>query len=179
MSLDQSFYSESSDDSTSSSEESKTETYEIEPRQVRPGPSTSGDDNGDDGVENGKKSRGKNKVYDMVVDQLTLNEAIDFVKTFDSTKWTRADTRKTQEGEKRFYTCQKGCQKRIFILLNAENEYASVYASDNAHQHAKNKTNTTLPNDTRDKVYELLEIGMTKNRHILREIERNNLTIIT
>ena len=114
MSLD---YSISSESSTESIVDSNTETYEIGPRpsipvQSQSQPHNRADDTEDDIDENvveTKKGRGKNKVYDMIPGQITLKEAIEFVQTYDSTKWTRAYTRKTQEGEKHFYTCQKGC----------------------------------------------------------------------
>ena len=108
-----------------------TETYEIELRQTNPTTSNSSPahtDTYEDCIT--KKGRGKNKIYDPIIEKINLNEALDYIKNYDSVKWTRADTRKTNEGKKRFYICHKSCPKRIFILLNAENEFVSIYASN-------------------------------------------------
>ncbi|RNA26872.1 RNA-directed DNA polymerase from mobile element jockey-like [Brachionus plicatilis] len=42
-----------------------------------------------------------------MVEGLQLTEATQYIIQLDSVKWTSADTRKTKEGEKRFYTCLK------------------------------------------------------------------------
>lgn len=182
MSLDDTFSSVSSEESDSSSDDSTTETYEIEPRAaaiptaIPTQPSTSNESSQDAVVT---KKRGRNKVYELTTECQSIKDAIDFVKSLDSVKWTRSDTRKTQEGEKRFYTCIKGCPKRLYILLNAENENASVYVSDDEHEHQTRRKETTLPTETRDKVHELLQMGTTKSRQILKELERKNLPMIT
>ncbi|RNA08428.1 hypothetical protein BpHYR1_007926 [Brachionus plicatilis] len=61
-----------------------------------------------------------------------------------------ADTRKTQEDEKRFYTFLKGCLKRLFLLLNTISENVSVFVSNDEHQHEETnkEANTTLPKET-------------------------------
>ncbi|RNA19368.1 hypothetical protein BpHYR1_053818 [Brachionus plicatilis] len=52
-----------------------------------------------------KNSWRKNRDYQLMVEGLQLTEATQYITQLDSVKWTRANTRKTQEGEKRFYTC--------------------------------------------------------------------------
>ncbi|RNA41944.1 hypothetical protein BpHYR1_047420 [Brachionus plicatilis] len=81
-----------------------------------------------------------------MVEGLQLTEATQYITQLDSVKWTRADTRKIQEGEKRFYTCLKGCPKRLFLLLNAESENVSVFVSNDEHQHEETnkEASTTL-----------------------------------
>ncbi|RNA29350.1 hypothetical protein BpHYR1_032047 [Brachionus plicatilis] len=48
-----------------------------------------------------KNSRGKNRDYQLMVEGFQLMEATQYITQLDSLKWTRADTRKTQEGEKK------------------------------------------------------------------------------
>ncbi|RNA29657.1 hypothetical protein BpHYR1_026585 [Brachionus plicatilis] len=78
-----------------------------------------------------------------MVEDLQLTEATQYITQLDSVKWTRADTRKIR---KRFYTCLKGCPKRLFLLLNAESENVNVFVSNDEHQHEETnkEASTTL-----------------------------------
>ncbi|RMZ98268.1 hypothetical protein BpHYR1_044982, partial [Brachionus plicatilis] len=81
---------------------SSEETYEVAPRQTRP-ISPSECNKAAFVLQTVKNSRGKNRDYQLMVEGLQLTEATQYITQLDSEKWTRADTRKTQEGEKRFY----------------------------------------------------------------------------
>ncbi|RMZ94100.1 hypothetical protein BpHYR1_023429 [Brachionus plicatilis] len=80
----------------------------------------------------------QNKEYDLHETYESLDLAIDAVNNF-SEKWTRGCTRKTQEGEKRFYTCRKQCPKRLYILLNNEDHKVSIHISNDQHENHDNK----------------------------------------
>ena len=158
MTQNESFSSYSSEDSDSSTEATTTEAYEIVPRENLQAtlPCTFNHAQADL-VENQnalRKKRGKNKDYELKIECQSLKKAIDYINQQDSVKWTRSDTRRTNEGEKRFYNCLKECFKRLYLLLTADTELTSVYVSNDQHQHSDepNAFEKSLPKETRVKI---------------------------
>ncbi|RNA29058.1 hypothetical protein BpHYR1_028941 [Brachionus plicatilis] len=168
MIQNESFSSDSSEDSDSSTEATTNETYEIVPRENLQAtlPCTSNQ------AQAQEKPR-ENKDYELQIECQSLAEAIDYINQLDSVKWTRPDIRRTNEGET---IAQKSVQKD-YLLLTTGTELTSVYPSNDQHHYSDepNAYETSLPIETRDKIYELLNMGLTKNKNILREIERQNL----
>ncbi|RNA28744.1 hypothetical protein BpHYR1_025007 [Brachionus plicatilis] len=91
------------DPKSEDTEPSSEEKYEVAPRQTR-SISPSECNKAAFVQQTVKNSRGKNRDYQLMIEGLQLTEATQYIPQLDSVKWTRADTQKIQEGEKRFYT---------------------------------------------------------------------------
>ena len=87
----------------------------------------------------------------------------------------------TKQGDKICYTC-KGyprCPKRMQLTLDPESSDVHVHVSTDAHDHHLIATTKGLNPSSKAKVLELLSVGVTQPRKILKELEKNNLPPLT
>ena len=128
-----------------------------------------------------KKSRGKSKIYEEVTRYSSLiKEAVN--KGFCNQRWVRSVKRTTKEGDKIFFTCSghPRCPRSLYILLDPDCDDAVIYVSDNCHDHTTVETiKKKISSSSREKVLELIDMGVTQPRKILKELEKANLPMLT
>ncbi len=123
-----------------------------------------------------------NKDYDYISTHSDLESA---KKAIDegliaNQYWTRGNKYSTKSGDKICYTCRSfvKCPKRMYLLLDTENQDVHAYVSTDNHAH---ETISKLRLDTvsKQKVLELIDSGVVQPRRILRELEKHNLPRLT
>ena len=95
--------------------------------------------------------------------------------------WTRGIKYSTKQGEKICFTC-KGfprCAKRMQMFLDPESQDVNIYVSADEHNHSAIISGVKLDPRSRAKVLELLDVGVTKPRRILKELSKCNLPMLT
>lgn len=98
---------------------------------------SSGSESEDQGAP--KTKRGRNKLWVFLHNFSKLKEAEDFVNSENT--WSRKFTRMTEEGQKRFYRCNKvqkkgpQCAAELHLLFDSGTENVFVYHTDADHNH--------------------------------------------
>ena len=128
-----------------------------------------------------RKKRGKSKKYTKLATYDSIETALKTINdsTIDGIKWVRKNRKNTHEGEKIFFRCEANCPKVLYILLHAENNKPSILISNDMHQHKKANGKTILPKPTREKVVELMSLGITKPLAILDTLKECDVPQIT
>ena len=123
-----------------------------------------------------KKSRGKTRdyeFYDTYVSFVKAKEAID--RGVDGQHWVRSYKRTTKKGDKMYYRCPRS----LYVLLDPTNDDAYIYITNNNHDHDVEAKNKRLNEDSKAKVLEMIEIGVTEPRRIIKELDKCNLPLLT
>ena len=122
---------------------------------------------------------GKGTNKDYVIERtyssmIEAKAAIDAGEVADQ-HWTRGTSYTTNEGDKICFTCKRHpkCPKRMQLLLDPKSEdvLASVSTDDHSHNILPTGRSPFLNPETRAKVLELIESGVTKPKKILTQLE--------
>ncbi len=129
-----------------------------------------------------KKSRGKTRdyeFYDTYVSFVKAKEAID--RGIDGQHWVRSYKRTTNKGDKIYYRCPRfiKCPRSLYVLLDPTNDDAHIYITNNNHDHDVEAKSKRLNEDSKAKVLEMIEIGVTEPRRIIKELDKCNLPLLT
>ena len=128
-------------------------------------------------------TKGSNKEYVL---EKTYSNMIEAKKGIDAGEvgdqhWTRGPSYNTNEGSKVCFTCRRypKCPKRMQLLLDPNSQDVLVSVSTDEHSHIAMGRLPALNPQSRAKVLELLESGVTKPRKILVQLESNGLPRIS
>ena len=127
--------------------------------------------------------KGLNKIYEFAQTYSSMQSAVEGLnaKEISGQLWTRGQMYETKQGDKICYTC-KGyprCPKRMQLTLDPESSDVHVHVSTDAHDHHLIATTKGLNPSSKAQVLELLSVGVTQPRKILKELEKNNLPPLT
>ena len=130
--------------------------------------------------ENGR-TKGSNKDYDFVKTYESLVKARIGVaeREIGGKCWTRSVMYSTNCGDKICSTCRgyPKCPKRMQMLLDTESQDVHIYLSADEHDHSSINSKRTPQLDplSRAKVLELIAVGVTQPRRLLKQLEILNL----
>ena len=123
------------------------------------------------------KMRGKCKVYTSFVSFRTKNDAeVALKREFEGVRWHYHERKNQVNDTKIYYKCALGCPKRLYIRLYDERDGATIYISEDEHNHGSIRNKLT--EETMRKVKELIDLDFA-NRDILREIRSLGIEQIT
>lgn len=124
-----------------------------------------------------KPKRGRNKVWVFYNKFLNFKEAEDFVSTENT--WSRKFTRMTEEGQKRFYRCNKvrklgpQCAAELYLLFESGSDSVLVYRSEADHNHDEvgTRTNYGISDQTKLEINSLFDLHL-KPKAILAALQK-------
>lgn len=178
--------SESSQDvGLSESDNGSTEMSKLILENTSLGDGSEVGDGNESNSSTGKGARMKNKDYDYVKTYPSLVAAKEGVTRYEigGKSWTRSVSYPTNYGDKVCYTCRgyPKCPKRMQMLLDTESQDVHIHLSSDSHDHTSttSRSNPQLNPQSRSKVLELIAVGVHQPRKLIKQLEINNLPILT
>jgi hypothetical protein len=129
-----------------------------------------------------KKCRGRAKDYELFATFPSLCKAKEQIdKGIDGDHFVRKNMKRTNAGDKIFFRCSRfaKCPKSVYILLDANSNDSYIYISNDEHIHEPNAKVKMLNQSSKEKIIELLNIGVHEPRDILKQLQKNNLPMLT
>ncbi len=138
-----------------------------------------------------KRKRGENRDYDLIKVYESLKQAKqeldpnnDKIKTvkFEDQVWKKRCEKKTNEGDKIYFTCKSysNCPKTLYLLIHNTNLKVSLFMSECDHQHETKKAKKgALPIESVNHVMYLLRINVKKNNEIIKALKLANFPILS
>lgn len=124
-----------------------------------------------------KPKRGRNKLWVFQSKFSNLKEAEDFVNSKNT--WSRKFTRMTEEGQKRFYRCNKvrkkgpQCAAELYLLFESGTDNILAYHTDAEHNHENTGTRGDYGIDahTKTEINRLFDLHL-KPKAILASLQK-------
>ncbi len=127
--------------------------------------------------------KGTNKDYDFIFTYRSLALAFNAeeIGSIDDQRWVRGNTYSTKSGDKINFTCRgfPKCPRRMQFILDPDGSDVHVQISSNEHDHPASTSRSKLNRDSKKKVLELINVGVTQPRKVLKELQKNNLPSLT
>ena len=118
----------------------------------------------EDDAENEPKRERKNYQYSFVKEYDNYVVATQEIETMKIKGHTMK--KKRSFGDKREFYCRKGCPVYMYLRLHSDSEKCSLYVTENEHIHNEKKPKNKLPENTREKAIELLDLRKIKKNLI-------------
>jgi hypothetical protein len=122
------------------------------------------------------KKRGRGLTYLHYKTFDTIQEAFEAINnTINNEKWRYEYTRKTSDGEKKYYKCAfSNCESKLCCLAHSNSEKASISIAEIEHDHTK-PNNPRLGDSVKQDIINLYKLGITKPKAIIRELAKKNI----
>lgn len=127
-----------------------------------------------------KNLRKKGLIYEKIASFTTKVEAENTVKAYKNQKWIIINNSVTEDGKKIYYGCKTNknteCPARLYLLLKSDDLSVVLFEAKVNHIHQEiNKFNYGLSLSTKLIINELFDLGITKPKKVLNELEKRKI----